>query len=132
MKQLLITLFLASALSASISSCKSYGAEKTYNGVQLFYTDEITEKQADKLGNYLIESEFANGEFKTVQMTKTGNTYEFRMVVKKGIDKDPEYCELGKLMAGELSENVFDGEKVNLHFCDEYLKTLKVLTMHPH
>ena len=131
MKQLLILLSFAASLSTGLSSCKSYGTEKTYNGVQLFYTDEITEKQADNLGKYMIDSGFANGDFKTVQITKTGNTFEFRMVVKKGIDKDPEYCELGKLMADELSEFVFDGEKVDLHFCDEYLKTLKVLTMHP-
>ena len=47
--------------SVVLTSCEDYGTEKNFNGVQLFYTSEITESEANSLGRYLIESEFADG-----------------------------------------------------------------------
>lgn len=44
--------------SVVLTSCEDYGTEKNFNGVQLFYTFEITESEANSLGRYLIESEF--------------------------------------------------------------------------
>jgi hypothetical protein len=115
--------------SVILISCANHGKEKNFNGVQLFYTSSISEAEANTLGNYLIKSEFADGEQKTVQLNKSGNTYEFRMVVKTGIEQDQEYTDLGKLMAAEISSEVFNGQQVDLHFCDENLKTLRVLPM---
>ena len=106
-----------------------YGTEKSFDGVQLWYTSIITEKEADAMGNYLIESGFSDGMEKTVQLNKSGNTYEFRMVVKTGIEQDQEYAELGKLLATEISTFVFNREPVDVHFCDENFKTLRVLLM---
>ena len=106
-----------------------YGTEKSFDGVQLWYTSIITEKEADAMGSYLIESAFADGSEKIVQLNKSGNTYEFKMVVKTGIEQDQEYTELGKLFATEISNFVFNGEPVDVHFCDENLKTLRVLPM---
>ncbi|MCL2804750.1 MAG: hypothetical protein FWD26_02310 [Treponema sp.] len=110
-------------------NCGNYGAQKTFNGTQVFYTSAVTLNEVEKLGNYLVEEGFADGEHKSVQLNKTGNTYEFRMVVKKGIETDLEYRELGKLIATELSTYVFNGARVDTHFCDEKFKTLIVLPM---
>ena len=124
------TFFVAIVIvSVILSSCTNYGEEKNFNGVQLFYTSTITDTEANLLGNYLVESEFADGEPKTVQLNKSGNTYEFRMVVKKGIEQDQEYTEIGKLMAAEISSEVFNGKRVDVHFCDENLRTLRVMPM---
>jgi hypothetical protein len=112
-----------------VAGCSNYGKEKNFNGVQLFYTSSVTENDADKLGKYLIDWGFADGEEKSVQLTKNRNTYEFRMIVKKGIDQDQEYRNLGKLLAAEISKYAFDGAKVDTHFCDENFKTLIVLPM---
>jgi hypothetical protein len=109
--------------------CSSYGEQKTFNGTQVFYTSAVTISDVDKLGEYLVNAEFADGEEKSVQLNKTGNTYEFRMVVKKGIEQDQEYRDLGKLLAAEISEYCFDGAHVDTHFCDENFKTLIVLPM---
>jgi hypothetical protein len=110
-------------------SCSNYGEQKTFNGTQVFYTSAVTLNDVNKLGEYLVDSEFADGEEKSVQLNKTGNTYEFRMVVKKGIERDQEYRDLGKLLAAEISEYCFDGARVDTHFCDENFKTLIVLPM---
>ncbi|MDR2313077.1 MAG: hypothetical protein LBE02_00915 [Spirochaetaceae bacterium] len=123
--------FGVAALSMSLLtiSCSSYGEQKTFNGTQVFYTSAVTLSDVDRLGEYLVDSGFADGEEKSVQLNKTGNTYEFRMVVKKGIEQDQEYRNLGKLLAAEISENCFNGSQVDTHFCDENLKTLIVLPM---
>ena len=129
MSKLINTLGIILITALVITSCEDYGNEKNFNGVQLFYTSNVTEAEANSLGNYLIESGFADGGQKSVQLNKTGKTYEFRMVVKTGIEQDPEYTELGKLMAAEISSAVFNGESVDVHYCDENLNTLRVLPM---
>jgi hypothetical protein len=103
------------------------GKEKNFKGVQLFFTDSVTEDEAVALGEYLVEQEFANGEEKTVQLNKTGKAYQFRMVVKKGAEKNSENIRMFKVFAAELSENVFKGEPVEIHICDNRLETIQVV-----
>lgn len=76
-----------------------------------------------------MEIEFADGSEKTVQINKSNNTYEFRLVVKKGIEQDQEYIDMFKVFAADLSTDVFNGEQVDVHLCDEYLNTLRVTPM---
>jgi hypothetical protein len=99
------------------------GKAKNVNGLQLLYTKSITEAQADSLASFLINSKFANGSAKTVQITKSGNTYQFRMVAKAGADKDPEYAKNAKVYAADMSKDVFGGAPVELDMCDDYLNT---------
>ena len=112
-----------------IIGCDNYGEEKYFNGTQLFYTSNVTEREADRLGQFLIDWGFADGEYKTVQLNKTGNTYEFRMVVKTGIENDPVFRDVFRLATIELSDGVFDGANVDIHLCNDRLKTLSVVPM---
>lgn len=116
--------------SAPLSSfLSSYGTELTFNGGQLFYTSSVTEAEAKKLGQYLVENGFFDGNLKTVQINKSGNTYEFRMVVKKGIEQDESMVLAAKMLAIELSESVFNNAPVDIHFCDERLETIRVIVV---
>ena len=115
---LLVTIFIG---------CGDHGTLLEFNGGELYYTSVVSEREAYRLGEFLVDSEFFDGELKTVQIDKTGNTYEFRMVIKKGIDKDEEVIQLAKIFSNELSENVFDGYDVDIHMCDEYLNTIRVV-----
>jgi hypothetical protein len=110
-----------------LSGCANYGKEKIFNGVELYHTDKVTDAQADNLGNYLVREKFADGNAKTVQLTKSGDTIQFRMVVKEGIDKDPAYSKTMKFFATMLSAQVFNGAPLELHQCDDQLNTLKVV-----
>lgn len=129
MKKLKLFLVVTMVFFVILTGCSNFGTEKEFNGVQLFYTSSITEAEANSLGNYLIKSEFADGNEKTVQINKTGNTYEFRMVVKEGVDKDEENIELAKIIAAQFSADVFNGSPVEVHYCDNKLNTLKVIPM---
>jgi len=111
-----------------LSGCdNSYGSLLEFNGGELYYTSAVSRDDANKLGEYLLSEEFFDGNKKTVQINKEGNTYEFRMVIKKGIENDPEFIAVFRRFARELSDNVFEGSPVDIHLCDERLKTLRVV-----
>ncbi|MEY2558739.1 MAG: hypothetical protein QOE34_2164 [Verrucomicrobiota bacterium] len=110
-----------------IASCNNYGKKLTFNGGDLYYTSHVTEAEAKKLGDYLVKGEFFNGTPKTVQLNKTGDTYEFRAVVKKDTEKSASTVETFTLVAKTLSDDVFNHSKVVVHLCDDHLKTLRVV-----
>jgi hypothetical protein len=112
-----------------VFNADDYGKEKIFNGVGLLHSKNITDAQVDSLGNYLISSKFADGTSKSVLITKSGNTYQFKFATKKGADKDPEYLKNGKIFAFQLSKGVFNNAPVEVHMCDDYLNTLVVLPM---
>lgn len=122
LKQTLIYLLII-----TLVACNSYGSKKVFDGTEIYYKDPITESQVEDLGQYLIDEEFADGQEKTIQMIKEGKTYVFRMVVKKGVEKDDEYINMFKLLTVDLSAKVFDGDDVDIHLCDETLETLRVI-----
>jgi hypothetical protein len=112
-----------------IVGCNYYGKEKNFNNLKLYYTSDITEEEANSLGEYLLKLKLAENEHRSFQIAKTGNTYEFRAPVKKGIEQDEEYGKKFKLIAKDLSVNVFNGSEVDFHACDDNLKTLRVFPM---
>lgn len=116
-------------MSALLVGCSGLGTEKDFNGVQLFYTSGVRESLVDSLGQFLIASEFADGQSKTIQLNLNEQTYEFRMVVKKGIETDPEYIEFAKQYAAQMSASLFGGVQVDIHFCDDNMNTLRVIPM---
>lgn len=111
-----------------VSGCfLNWGKRLEFNGGELYYTQEVTEEEATRLGEYMIESGFFDGNEKTVQIARNGTTYEFRMVIKEGLDQDEEYLWIAGIYALELSENVFEGNRTDIHLCDEHLQTLQVI-----
>ena len=127
-KSLICGLMLATAVMFVVSGCSlTWGKRLEFNGGELYYTSSVTMEEANRLGDYLVEAGFFDGNEKTVQLTKAGSTYEFRMVIKKGLDEDEEYIAIAKIFAEELSRDVFNGDQVDIHFCDDQLKTLRVI-----
>lgn len=117
-------------LLSIIGSLVRYGTKLEYGSLDLYYTKNVTEADAKKLGDYLKrQTELSTGNKKTVQLDKSGDTYQYRVVVKEGIDKDEQYIALYRDFANELSKNVFNGAKVEVDLCDKHLKTLKAVPM---
>ncbi|MCX7696605.1 MAG: hypothetical protein N2Z72_02795 [Bacteroidales bacterium] len=112
----------------SFVRCDSYGKKKTFGDLELYYTSDITEEEADRLGHYLLESGFMeSGGEKTVQLTKENGIYQFRAVVMKEFQNDPDYDIIFRLFACEIVENVFPNDKLEFHCCNNKLETIKVL-----
>ncbi len=127
MKKNLLLSVMAICLVAILSSCSSYGTKKTYDGTDVYYTDNLTEADADLVGNYLVEIGFTDGSTKSVQIDKPSDAIHVKFVVKEGIEEDPIYVFLFEEIKNEMKENLFDGKALEVHLCDNRFKTLKVL-----
>ena len=104
-----------------------YGKTLQFNGIQLFYTSSVTRSEAKKLGKYLSDNGFADGNAKSVQLNRSGDTYEFRMVIKEGVEQNQEYIAMFQQLCLKLSDTLFSNAPVDVHFCDENLETIKVV-----
>ena len=130
MKKILVTTFAAITTLLLFAGClNNYGTKLEFNGGELYYTEAVTEAEANSLGEFMVESGYYDGEAKTVQIAKEDGTYQFRMVSKDGVAEDPEFIELAGLYALQISESVFNGAPVEVHFCDDHLKTLRIVEM---
>ena len=105
-----------------------WGKRLQYGDSELFYTPLVTEEKARQLGDYLLETGFfKKGNAGTVQITKDGDLYQFRMVVKDGVEDDTEFLETVGMFAAHLSRDVFDNEMLIIHLCDKQFKTLQTV-----
>lgn len=109
-----------------IYSMEGYGEKLEFNGTDVYYTEMVTEADAQKLGEYLVEAEFADGGEKSVQLSKRDSVYLFRMVVMDGVTEDSANDVTFLAMTYALSLSVFDGAPVSLEACDNTFETLRV------
>jgi hypothetical protein len=105
----------------------NYGTPLTYGGNVLYYVAPVTEAEARRLGEYLSTAFFREDTQFAVQLRKSGRTYEFRRCLKKGLENDPEIIDSNKRWCREMSQVVFGGAPVDIHFCDEHFATLRVV-----
>lgn len=129
MKKINFLFIFLSFIILFIVSCNPYGKKKEFGSIEIYYKKGVSVEEVEKLGNYLKNNGWDDGETKTVQLLRSGDIYQVKVVVKKGIDQDPEYISLFRIVANELSYKVFDGKTVEMHMCDENLKTLKIVEM---
>src|SRR5919199_303783 len=124
-REILLTIIIC-LVAGLMFGCNSKGTRLEYKGSELYYTKNVTEAEAKKLGDYLYKGGVFSDENKgTVQLDKSGDTYLVRMVVKEGMDKDENYQKLIPPFAKGVSKNVFNGAKVEVQLCDDKLNTLK-------
>jgi hypothetical protein len=100
---------------------------KTNNGSAVYYKSPVTKAEASKLLSYLVEEDFFDDTPKEVLLTKEAKTYQFHLVVKKGIETDPEFIAEAKLFSKSLSQDVFNNASVDIHLLDDKLNLLKVV-----
>lgn len=103
------------------------GKKLTVGNGELYFVPPVTEQQAQRLGQYLVDAGFLDEEPAGVQIRKEGKYYQFRMVAKKGIELDSVFITGLKELCKELSENVFKGNPVEIHICDDYFETVRVV-----
>ena len=112
-----------------LSSCSGYGTKLDYNGTEVYFTDQVEKADAEKLGDYLVKSKFADGGEKSIQLTKDEKTknFVFRMVTTKEASESEMYKTVFKLFAKTISDSVFNKQPVDFHVCDNTFNTLKVI-----
>ena len=108
---------------------RNFGKLKVFDALQIFYTSDISDEEVNALGNYLVKADWGKGNDKTIQITKSGDTYQFKMVLKKGLEQDAKMALMFAKLALQLSQDVFHNKTVEFHACDEHLSTLRVYLM---
>jgi serine/threonine-protein kinase len=96
----------------------------------LYYTNAVTENDAQKLGEFLVNERFFDDQPKEVILTKSGDTFAVHFRVKPEFQLDTDYHRLIGITGAEISRKVFDKAPVVVHLCDEKFKTLKQIEAH--
>lgn len=123
--RILATLLLASFF---LSSCTNYGTKLKFKKGELYYTKNATKEEAEKLGNYLVAQNFFTDDHAiTVQLDRAGDTTLFRFVVKDEFISKDDYAAQAASFCNSLSKDVFNNKPVIIHFCDDHLKTKKIV-----
>ncbi len=113
-----------------VVEANNYGTKLTFGeNNELYYTEDVTVEEAQALGEYLVKLDFfANdGNSRSIQLAKTGTTYEFRMIIKKGLENDQSTIDTMEFLAADISSNVFSNKALDIHLCDENFETLRVV-----
>jgi tetratricopeptide (TPR) repeat protein len=121
----------ALALNLAGLSPSAYGKRLLFNAGELYYKPPVTEQQARRLGEYLVGTHFFDGKRKTLQLARPGDTPQVRVVVKEGLERDQQMVEQFRQFGIELSRKVFDGAPLEIHLCDQWMKTLTTVSAAP-
>lgn len=110
-------------------SCSGYGDKEVFNGTEVYYKGEITKDEVNKLGGFLVRSEFADGNGKSVQLVKNeeNGNYVFRMVTNKKAQEEKLYEYSFKALAMQISDSVFSGKPVDFDICNNTFGSVKYL-----
>jgi hypothetical protein len=104
-----------------------FGPMLTFNNGQLFFKDEITKDEAEKLGEFLIKEQFFDGIQKTIQVVRDGKKYLIRIVVAPGSEQVAQFRTLVQTLGGRIRHEVFPGAELALQLCDPQFQTLTTL-----
>ena len=84
------------------------------------------ESTRDKFMDLMREYNYVDRRI-VVMLRKGRNEYSFFLPIKKGLDQDPEMILNCKTVAKDMSRRIFGGKRVDIHLCDEFLNTLRVV-----
>ena len=120
-------LFAVLAMLA-FAGCADYRTKLEFKKGELYYTENTTEAEAKKLGEYLLEQGyFDDTETRTVQLDKKEGKIHVRFVVKEEYQTNPKALEIFTPIGAELSKAVFGGAPIVIDICDEALETKQTI-----
>lgn len=129
-KSVTFLIVIAAVVALWLLSRSDYGEKLEFNSTDVYFTEYVSKEEAQRLGEYLVETSFADGLEKSIQLSKRDSTYLFRMVVKEGVTLDSANDLTFEAMAIALSWKVFDRAPVELEACNNSFKTLRVYGKH--
>lgn len=114
----------------TVAGCTNYGTKLEFKKGELYYTSNVTEADAKKLGDYLLtQGYFDDTETRTVQLDKKDGTPHVRFVVKEEYQTSPKSIELFTPIGAELSKAVFNNANIIVDICDDMLETKQTITV---
>jgi len=122
-----VSVVLIGGVFAAIEALPDYGTMLEFNSGELYYTENVTEEEAQKLGEFFVETELFDGVEKTVQLDKINGVYQIRMVTKTEFLDDPEIEACMRVYGKDICNEIFTGAPVEMHMTNDSLETVRVL-----
>lgn len=106
-------------LCTVLSACGNYGNELEYGDAILYYTNDIPQGDAIRLGNFLDTEGFFMDD-KTAQLTTRNDTLLVRLIATDPEKEIPgSSAQALDQMSIILTESVFEGDPVVIEVCDQ-------------
>jgi len=109
---------------SSIGCGPDFGEKLVIQETEVYYKGGVTQADAQRLGDKLVEMKFVDGKRKSVQLLKRDEVWEFRMAV--GNSDAEGLKDQVKIYCLELS-SAFDGEPVEVHICNAKLESKSIV-----
>lgn len=104
-----------------------YGSKVTNGTIEVYYKDGATKEEAERLAAHLATIWPATPDRRSVQISKNGDAFRFRMVVKPEFHNDSKFLANLGIFGAQLSRSVFNGVAVEVEACDQSLNTVKAI-----
>lgn len=97
-----------------------------YNKNELYYTDNVTNSEAKKVGDYLkSEDFFDNTSQVSAKIDKQNNIYILSIMINSNYVNNKKLITYMNLLSNALSKDVLDNTKVRINLCNNRFKVLK-------
>jgi hypothetical protein len=106
----------------------NFGENMQFAGGSLYYASNIPANDVIRLGEFLVFKGIFDGNKKSLRIKKYNSQYELRMIVPIGYHHDAEIVETCSSLAHEISDKIFEGNKLNVILCDMNFKTVNVVS----
>lgn len=96
----------------------------------VYFTSNVNEDEVESLGQYLLEYEFFTEDGQTISLKLDKNfndTYIVSVIIDEGYVEDEEVLQIFTDLGHDISQDVFNGKKVEIHFTNSRFKKLKVV-----
>lgn len=101
---------------------------KSFNGNDIYYTENVDMKDVDKLGNYLVDNEvFTTKNQISIKLDKLSDMYIFSIIIDKKAVNDKTLITYLKALGKLLINDVFINGKVEIEICDNRFNALKTI-----
>ena len=111
------------------NSCTSYGEYETFDGLTIYYNDNIATTKVNALGNYLEKNNFTNGEERAMEIESNDTVYSLKMVIQPAFLDSANYISQIEAYAIILNKDVFGDSLKQIHLCDKYFEVKKSIKL---
>jgi len=120
--------FVGILLGAMIYSYNIPATHMAFAGDDLYYTDNVSRDEVIKMGNYLVSKGVFIEDGKTIsfKIDKSVNKYILSMVINKDYINSPETDQYAKEISQGLSVDVLNNSSVEVDFCNNVFKVIRV------
>ncbi len=105
----------------------SYGILITFELGNLYFKAPVTVEEAKKFLQFLKIEEFFTGAGISVLLKKTENGFEMHYPIQENIEDFAGYLDAVKILADQISQDVFSSSPFHIHLCDNTFTTEHVI-----